>query len=245
MLAGWLGHCLTETGSSRVGHVFRAGRWELLSSLEFDGLELFAFFLRLKRLHSRDDLLINQCWLLEHGEWSPCSASTVPGGYYCSLLHWFDWHVVTAHYFTFVSLLWYLCRGHEFFLPPALASCTIEATELLSLAINPSVLSWVTAFLFKKAYAPKHWPFWRPSDSQQLGVVTAAFWVEVFPSRAFHLVLMPFFAGQQVSGNLEYEIQFHCEQNGDSKKEWRISPPLSCYPSTNRIPEFVECNLVH
>lgn len=148
MLEGWLGHCLNKTASSRLGHVFRARRWVLLSSLDFDVLELFAFFLRVKRLPSRSDLLINWCCLLGHREWSPCSVITMPGRYYCSLLCCFDWRTVTALHFTFVSLLWYYIEGMSF-------SHHLHCQQKpLTLAINPPGLSWVTVCLLKKHLLP-------------------------------------------------------------------------------------------
>lgn len=49
--AGWMIRSLfKQTARSRVGHVFRARRKGLLSGLDFDVLELFALFLRVKRL---------------------------------------------------------------------------------------------------------------------------------------------------------------------------------------------------
>lgn len=160
MLEGWLGHCLNKTASSRVGHVFQGRKVGTVVKSWFWCFGIVCFFLRVKRLQSRSDLLINRCRLLGHREWSPCSVITMPGGYYCSLLRRFDLLVWLACSY---STPFHLCqsplilyRGHKLFPSPALPFCTTEATELslMTLAINPTVLSCVTVSLLKKHTVP-------------------------------------------------------------------------------------------
>lgn len=207
MLEGWLGHCLNKTASSRVGHVFRAGRWVLLSSLDFDVLELFAFSSGWKG-YSQEVI----CQLIGAVSWdtgngalvllSQCLVGIIVRCY-ASLICRFDWHAVTALHFTFVSLLWYYIEGTAFPI-----TCTAILYNRSHWTFSHDSCNKPNSFVMgnckssEKTYGPKCWPFWRLGGSQEFGVLTSAFQFEVFPVLAFQLVLVPVFVGWQVSDNL-------------------------------------------
>lgn len=152
---GGMVRSLFKQGSSfRARRVCRTGRWVLLSGLDSDVLELFAFFLRVKRSQSRSDFLINWCslpgmepLLSPHSAWWASLLSAVLPGWMGTC-----------------STLCHLClpplvsdRGQELSPPPALLSCAREATELCrDSGKKPNSFVSNHCMSFVKTSPPKH-----------------------------------------------------------------------------------------